>query len=120
MIEIDTAMPGNILAAAAHGKVTAEDYEKVFIPAIEQKLKTHQKLRLLYQLGEDFSGYSLPAILKDAKVGIAHWSGFEKIAIVTDVNWVNDAVKFFGAFIPCAVKTFPNTQLAEAKAWIVE
>lgn len=120
MIEIITGMPGNVVAAAAHGKITGEDYEKTFIPAIEEKFKSHKKLRLFYHLGADFSGYSLAAILDDTKVGLKHLTGFEKIAIVTDVHWVRDACRFFGMFIPCPVKIFANEKIAEAKAWIGE
>ncbi|HWB60338.1 MAG TPA: STAS/SEC14 domain-containing protein [Chthoniobacteraceae bacterium] len=118
MIEIIPELPDNIVAAKAHGKITAEDYKKTFIPVIEQKLAAHKKIRLLYQLGDDFSGYSLAAVFQDAKVGLAHWNGFDKIAVVTDVHWVADACKFFGAFIPCPVMVFPNAKLDEAKAWI--
>ena len=118
MIEIIPDMPDNVVAAKAHGKVTAEDYEKTFIPAIEENLKTHEKTRLLYQLGEDFSGYSLAAVLKDAKLGIKHFNGFEKVAVVTDVHWIADASSFFGAFIPCPVMVFTNKELPTAKAWI--
>jgi hypothetical protein len=118
MIEIIPGMPGNIVTAKAHGKISAGDYQKVFIPAIEEKLKNHDKIRLFYQLGADFSGYSLDAILQDAKVGLKHWTGFDRIAIVTDVHWVCDACKFFGAFIPCPVKVFANAEIDGAKTWI--
>lgn len=118
MIEIITGMPDNVVAAKAHGKITAEDYKKTFIPVVEEKYKTHKKIRLLYQLGEDFSGYNLAAIFEDAKFGLSHWTGFEKIAIVTDVHWVGEASKFFGAFIPCPVMVFPNSEAADAKTWI--
>jgi hypothetical protein len=118
MIEIISDNEGNILTAAAHGTVTREDYEKVFIPAVEEKLRKHKKVRLLYHLGQDFTGYTIGAILDDAKLGVGHLTGFEKIAIVTDVHWVGEASRFFGVFIPCPVKIFRNDQLPEAKEWL--
>jgi hypothetical protein len=120
MIEIITGMPDNVLAAAAHGKITGEDYENVLIPALEEKFKIHKKLRFFYHLGQDFFGYSLAAIIDDTKVGIKHLTGFEKIAIVTDAHWVREACRFAGVFIPCPVKIFGNGKINEAKTWINE
>ena len=119
MIEIITDTPDNVLWASAHGKITAEDYEKVFIPAIAEKFKTYDKIRLLYHLGETFEGYSMPGLMEDAKVGLKHFTGFEKIAIVTDVNWISYASSFFGAVLKGEVKVFANENIAEAKAWIM-
>jgi len=118
MIEIVSETPENLIIAVAHGKVTGDDYEKIFIPALEEKLKSNKRMRLLYQLGEDFSGYTVGAMWDDAKLGLGHLRSFEKIAIVTEVHWILEAVKFFGFFVPCPVKTFSNGDLVEAKAWV--
>jgi SpoIIAA-like len=120
MIEIISGMPDNVVAVMAHGKVTGEDYDRVFSPTIEEKLRTHKKIRLLYCLGKDFSGYTVIAMLDDAKVGAQHLAAFEKMAIVSDVHWVTEAAKFFGFFIPCPVTVYGNEELSEAKRWITE
>lgn len=118
MIEIHSNDEGNIMTAVAHGTVTDEDYKKNFIPAVDEMLKKNSKIRFLYQLGTDFSGYTLPAVLDDAKFGVKHLTAFEKIAIVTDVHWVSEACRFFGLFIPCPVKVFGNDKLQDAKDWL--
>lgn len=118
MIEVTSNDQDNIVNAVAHGTVSWDDYEKIFLPAIEEKLKKHGKVRLLYHLGKDFSGYTLAAILDDAKLGVEHLTGFERIAIVTDVAWVSEASRIFGMFIPCPVKTFANAGAVEAKEWL--
>ena len=120
MIEIIPGMPDNVVAVIAHGKVTGEDYDMVFTPAIEEKLRAHKKIRLLYRLGKDFSGYTVVAILDDAKVSVQHLAAFEKMAVVTDVHWITEAAKFFGFFIPCPVKIYGNERLSEAKTWVSE
>ena len=51
----------------------------------------------------------------DAKVGFAHLRAWEKIAIVTDVNWIRGAVGIFRFLMPCPVKMPPNSQFAGAK-----
>ena len=50
----------------------------------------------------------------DAKVGLAHVSAWEKIAVVTDVDWIRAAVGIFRFVIPCPIKVFSNAQIAEA------
>lgn len=40
--------------------------EQVLIPAIEQLLEQHSKIRLLYVLGSELSGYSAAAMWDDA------------------------------------------------------
>ena len=118
MIDITPGTAGNLVIATAHGKVTGYDYEIVLIPAIEAALKTHKKIRLLYQLGEEFQGFSVEAVWDDAKLGLSHLAAFEALAVVTDVVWIIDAVKFFGLLMRCPVKAFKNSQLAEAREWV--
>lgn len=118
MIEIISDMPENIVAVSASGKVTGEDYDKVLIPGLEEKLKGHKKIRLLYHLGKDFSGFTAEAMWDDTKVGIRHLTAFEKIAVVSDVEWIVGAVKVFAFVIPCPVRIFGNEGLLEAKAWV--
>ena len=118
MIDIISGIPENLVIAVAHGKVTGDDYEKVLIPAIEAKLKAHKRIRLLYQFGKDFSGFTAEAVWDDAKLGLSHLTAFETIAVVTDVLWITDAVKFLGFFLHCAVQVFSNDQLAEARDWV--
>ena len=118
MMEIIPDMPENVIAVSAKGMVTGDDYDKVLIPAIENRLVTHKRIRVLYQLDQDFSGFTAEAMWDDAKVGIRHLTAFEKIAVVSNMTWIINAVKIFAFVIPCPVKIFPNEQLSKAKAWV--
>ena len=120
MLELIQEMPENVVAIRASGKVTGEDYDNVFIPAVEEKLKVLEKIRILYHLDEDLSGFTAGAMWDDAKVGIRHLSAFEKMAFVTDAKWIVGAVKVFALVIPCPVKIFSNDQLSDAKVWVSE
>jgi hypothetical protein len=121
MIEpITEGMRGNVVALKALGKVTHEDYAQVVIPAIEEKISAHGKIRFFYHLGEDFTGYSAEAIWDDAKIGVHHLTAFEKIAVVTNVSWIREAVRLFGVFVPCPVRVFSIENLPVAVAWINE
>jgi hypothetical protein len=120
MLEIIQGMPENVVAVSASGKVTGEDYEYLLIPLIEGKLKTHEKIRVLYVLGQEFTDFTAGAMWDDAKIGLRHLTAYERVAMVTDVNWIAGAVKFFAFILPCPVRIFGNDKLSEAMAWISE
>ncbi|MEE9213538.1 MAG: STAS/SEC14 domain-containing protein [Thermodesulfobacteriota bacterium] len=118
MLEHIPDLPGNVVGFSATGTVTADDYESVLIPTVETKLKDYDKIRMLYYLGPDFKGFSVGAMWDDAKVGLRHITAWEKIAVVSDVEWIRGATKFFGFAIPGQVKVFSNAQLPDAREWI--
>jgi SpoIIAA-like len=118
MIELLSNLPSEVVGLAASGRVTADDYESVVFPAIESRLKEHAKIRILYQIGPKFSGFTAGAMWDDAKVGLAHLSAWEKIAVVTDVDWIRTAVGIFKFVIPCPAKLFSNAQFTEASDWV--
>lgn len=120
MVEQISNLPGNVLGFAAKGTVTANDYEAVIIPAVEALFARQSKVRFLYHLGEDFSGFEAAAVWDDAKLGLKHLRGWERMAVVSDVEWIRAAVKIFGLAIPGHVRVFHNRQLAEATRWITE
>ena len=72
MIEMLSDLPDNVLGVEAKGEVTGGDYEQVLVPEIEERLARHDKIRLVYVLGEEFDGYSAGAMWDDTKVGMEH------------------------------------------------
>jgi SpoIIAA-like len=118
MIELIPDLPNNVVGFRAVGKVTREDYEQRLMPAIDRVLETQPKVRLLYVLGPEFSGYSGGAMWEDGKVGMQHLTRWERIALVADHAWVRHAVNVFGYLIPGQVKAFEPGEEAEAKAWL--
>ena len=120
MIKIIQDLPGNNVGFEAIGKVTGKDYETVLMPAVEAKLKESPKVRLLYYLGSDFTGYDMEAVLDDAKIGFKHLKAWEKIALVTDKEWIHKAVHLFAFTIPGEVRMFKNDELSDAKNWLAK
>jgi hypothetical protein len=120
MIEVMTDLPDRVLGLKASGEVSADDYKTVLVPALEQKLSRTKKVRLLYVVTGDFKGYSMGAAWEDAKVGMQHLTSFERVAIVTDVDWIENMTKAFGFAIPGEVRVFDDDELEEARQWISE
>jgi hypothetical protein len=118
VIHLLTDLPEGVVGIEAVGHVEAEDYTNVVEPAVRSALERSDKVRLLYVLGEGFEGYSAAASWKDAKLGIGHWSAWEKIAIVTDRDWIRDALKALGWMLPGEVEIFPTAAQGDAIAWL--
>lgn len=118
MIELIPGLPDNVLGMEAKGEVTGEDYARVLIPAIERQLEGRDRIRVLYVLGPEFSGYSAAAMWDDAKVGMTHPFSWERIAVVTDHDAYRRLVNGFGFLIPGQVRVFPVAELEDAKAWV--
>ena len=120
MLERIEGLPDNVLGFTAKGEVTGSDYETVLIPAVEDMFARNRKVRFLYHIGEDFSGFDARAMWDDAKVGLQHLSGWERVAVVTDVGWIRTAMKVFGFVIPGHVRIFSNSELPLARKWLIE
>lgn len=118
MISLLPNLPDNTIGLAGSGRVTASDYEEVLIPAVESALKMHKKLRLLYELSSDFTGFAPGAMWDDMKLGMAHPAAWERIAVITDVGWVANAMNMFKFAMPCTVKVFSLKDRAAAQEWI--
>lgn len=120
MIEPIRGLPPGTLGFRAHGQVTAGDYERVVVPVVEAAFALNRKLRLLYLTAEDFVGFDPGALWNDAKLGARHFSGWERIALVTDVTWLQLAAGTMGFMVPGKFRLFPVVELGEAKRWLAE
>lgn len=120
MLKLIEGFPEDVVAIAGSGRVTGKDYEEVLIPAVERALERRGKVRLYYELGREFSGIETEAAWKDFKLGIEHFSRWERMALVTDVEWIRLAIKAFGFLMPGRLKVFPTARAAEARDWVAE
>jgi hypothetical protein len=118
MIETIPGLPENVVGVEGVGEVSAEDYKDVLIPAAEAALEQHDKVRLLYVLGERFERISAGAAWEDTKLGLEHLRGWELMAVVTDVEWIGHALKAVGWMIPAKIRVFATTERAAAEAWV--
>jgi len=120
MMALIPGLPATVVGLHASGQVTAQDYEQVVIPAIETALQAQPKIRMLYQLDDTVTGFTPGAMWDDMKVGFGHLTAWQRIAVVTDLAWMTTAIRTFGFVMPCPVRVFANSELAEANRWILE
>ena len=118
MIENIEDFPDNVIALIAKGQVTKEDYEQVLIPKVEGALKRHDKIRLYYELGSQFSGMDPSAAWEDLRVGVGHLTRWERVAVVTDVDWMKHMISAFRFLMPGQLRVFGTAQTSEARTWV--
>jgi SpoIIAA-like len=111
-------LPDDVIGISVFGVITARDYTDVIVPLVQQKLKAHGTIKLLYRIGPEFEAFTAGAVWSDARVGIMHLTDFSKIAVVSDLGWIRHAVRAFAPLIPGHVHVFADRELDEAKAWV--
>jgi len=119
MIEQLLGFPKNVVAFAGRGQVTKADYVSTLVPAVETTAAGQDRLRLYYELGSDFAGMDAGALVEDFKIGMHHLNRWERVAVVTDVQWIVHAISLFGFLLPGAIKVFATKDADQARAWVV-
>jgi hypothetical protein len=109
-------MPVGVIGFEAAGKLQAEDYRDVVLPALERAAKSGQ-VRFLIEI-RDFGGMSGGALWQDLKMGAEHLRAWKRIALVTDIEWMTHLTALFGWMTPGETKTFPVARREEAIQWV--
>jgi hypothetical protein len=112
-------LPDNVVGVRAIGAIEDDDYEELLVPTIEDRLTRHDKIRLLYVLGAEYTGYDDDAKWQDAKLGMKTFNSYDRMAIVSDIESVRRSVRAFGWLIPGDIRVFPVDDLVDAEAWII-
>ncbi len=120
MITVHKNSDGALIEVELSGEVTSSDYSNTLVPAIEAALKDHDAVRLLIIVGPEFKGYDLGAAWEDTKLGLSHWRGFDRAAVVTDNTWVKTGVRLAAPLMPCPVQVFDMSDVEEARRWLRE
>jgi SpoIIAA-like len=119
MLTLIEGLPDGVVGVEAHDKVTAEDYERVLVPAVEAaRAAGDGKVRILYVLGHDFPDYTAGAAWEDTKLGLGHLRAWERIAVVSDAEWLRRAIHGLGWLMPGEVRIFELSELDAAREWV--
>jgi hypothetical protein len=108
-------LPPGVIGFEATGTLSAEDYRDVILPALE-RASASGEVRFVIVIPE-FHGMSGGALWQDLKMGIEHLRAWKRIALVTDIEWMNLMTTLFGWMTPGEVRHFPLAQRDEAIAW---
>jgi hypothetical protein len=116
MIRLADDMPEGVIGFEASGKLEADDYRKVILPALVEAAESGD-VRFLIVM-RDFQGMSGGALWQDLKVGVEHLRAWKRIALVTDIDWMRHMTDLFGWMTPGETRTFPLAERDQAKTWV--
>ena len=118
MVSQLTELPEGVIGFEATGKIAAEDYRDVVVPALEHAAKTGE-VRFIIVM-RDFDGITGGALWQDLRMGIEHLRSWKRIALVTDIDWMTHLTSLFGWMTPGETKAFPLDHQDEAIRWVAE
>jgi hypothetical protein len=121
MVEVIPDMPPGTLGFRVSGRLTREDYVKVLVPPLREAVQAGNRLRVLYAIGPEL--HMKPgALWEDLKVevelGIKHRDAWERIAVVTDLDWLWRAFELFSWMVPGEMRLFRESEFEDAVAWL--
>jgi hypothetical protein len=123
VIEKVTDLPPGTLGFRASGKITADEYRQMMEP-IYAALERGEKLNIYFELADDFHGLDLGALWQDMRaagsVGLKHRSSWQRMALVTDKDWVRHGASAFGWLAPGELRLFEPSERDTARAWMTE
>jgi hypothetical protein len=123
MVEGVADLPDGVLGFRATGKISGDEYRELMIP-IYAALERGEKLNIYFELAEDFHGLDLAALWEDLKaagsVGLKHRSSWQRMAVVTDKDWIRHGAAVAGWLAPGELRLFDPDERPAAKAWVAE
>jgi hypothetical protein len=122
MIEALPDLPTGTIGFRISGRLKQEDYANVLIPPLRAAVERGGKIRMLVVLDEEFHGLEPSAVWEDVKsgldLGIRHRSAWERVAVVTDAEWVRRATALFGWMASGEIRLFGLGEVDAATAWL--
>jgi hypothetical protein len=97
-----------------YGEFTLADYRE-FEELVNFKVKFEGPVDLLFDLRQ-MADYTFDVMLEELKFSRSHPNDFERIAVVTDSQWVAWSAWLSQIFVDAEMKIFDDA--ADAKAWL--
>ncbi len=120
MVEAVVGMPAGTLGFRLSGRIDRDEYFEILDP-IREQLERGERVSFLVETAPDFHGLDLGALWEDMKaagsVGLRQRSSWERLAVVTDKDWMRHGIAAFGWVIPGEIRVFEPVELEIAKAW---
>jgi hypothetical protein len=120
MLTMIEDLPDHVIGIRITDKLRAEDYERQLIPLINEKLEKHRKLDFLCCIDGEWKGMEAGAVWQDLRLGLGRFGHWARMAIVTDIDWLERAIKLFGLFSPGELRHFDSDDYGAARDWVCE
>jgi hypothetical protein len=120
MLRRITDMPARTVGFEAVGEVEDDDWEEAVEPVLRSEIASGEKIRLLYLLGPEARDVEGDAMKADTGFRARHATSFDRVAVVSDEDWMRPAVRALSVLLPGRARAFPVHELESAKAWLAE
>lgn len=120
MLRRITEMPAGTIGFEAIGEVEDDDWEHEVEPLLRREIADGRKVRLLYLLGAESRDLEADAMKADTGFRARHAASFDRVAVVSDEDWMRPALGALSFLLPGKAKGFPVSELTAAKAWLAE
>jgi hypothetical protein len=111
-------MPAGALGFEAIGKFDDDDFEDTVEPVLRREIAAGRAIRMLYLLGPELLEYEGDALADELKFAARHAGSYERVAVVSDQDWLRPALRVLSALVPGQLRAFPLVELPQAKAWV--
>ena len=111
-------MPAGTVGFEAVGKVEDDDFERSVEPVLRGEIAAGHKIRLLYLLGPGMREYEGDTLGEEMKFAARHPTSYERVAVVSDEDWLRPALRVLSVLVPGQLRAFPVNQLAAAREWL--
>ena len=120
MLRRMTDMPLGTIGFEAVGEVEDDDWEQEVEPVLRQEMADGRQVRLLYLLGAEARGVERDAMTADTGFRARHATSFDRVAVVSDEDWIRPALSALSFLLPGKAKGFRVRDLPSAKEWLAE
>jgi SpoIIAA-like len=117
MLQQIPELPDAIDGLRASGRLTAKDIDEVVRPMLGDALRDGRRIRLLWELGLNFQGFTSRAAWEGARVGLQYLRLFERCAVISEVSSTRRGARLMGALLPCPVHVFETRK--DGLDWLV-
>ncbi len=116
MIETLETQHSHIIALRIDGTFSEADL-KPFLPEMKEKLEQLTKLRLFVEY-IDVNDFTVDTLIESLKYNFGNLNSFDKAAIVTSKDWLEEATKLADDTQGLDVKTFHFSEKQQALEWL--
>src|SRR5574337_1160319 len=120
MLTMIEGLPDHVIGIRINDRLRAEDYERQLIPLVNDKLARHRKLDFLCCIDGEWKGMEAGAVWQDLRLGLGRIGHWARMAIVSDIKWLENAIKLFRVFSPGELRHFDSDEYAAAREWVCE
>jgi hypothetical protein len=121
MVEVLADMPAGTLGFRISGGLVREDYVRALVPPLREAVEREERLRVLYAIDPGLR-MTPGAVWEDLKLegqmGIKQRDAWERIAVVTDLDWLWRSFELFSWMVPGEMRLFHESELEIAKQWL--